>query len=112
VTGAMLVTLQSIPSLLQAALTTLQSAALVSSATAAATALVGAFVAYQAYRGYRRNDSGRMLYLAIGILLLTTVPVVIRQPLVLFELTTRAQAGLVAQTCRVLGLLAVLYSFS
>jgi len=44
-----------------------------STVTATVTALAGAFVAYQGYRGYRRNDSPPMLYLAIGILLLTTV---------------------------------------
>lgn len=34
-------------------------------------AIVGLFVATLAYRGYRRNDSGKMRALAIGISLLT-----------------------------------------
>lgn len=36
------------------------------------TAAVGLFVAVQAYRGFRRNDSPKMRALAIGIALLTT----------------------------------------
>ncbi|QPV65009.1 hypothetical protein I7X12_02495 [Halosimplex litoreum] len=38
------------------------------------TAAVGLFVAYQAYRGYRRNDSRPMLFLGLGIFLVTVVP--------------------------------------
>mgnify|MGYP006279795167 CR=1 FL=1 len=34
-------------------------------------ALFGTLIAYQAYRGYRRNDAPSMLYLAVGLLLLT-----------------------------------------
>ncbi len=29
-------------------------------------ALIGTIIAYQAYRGYRRNDASSMLYLAVG----------------------------------------------
>ena len=38
-----------------------------------ATALSG-LIAYQAYRGYRRNGSRPMLYLAVGFAFITTVP--------------------------------------
>jgi cytochrome bd-type quinol oxidase subunit 1 len=41
------------------------------------TALVGLFVAYQAYRGYRRNDSETMRALSVGILLVAVVPFLI-----------------------------------
>jgi len=41
------------------------------------TAAVGLFVAYQAYRGYRRNDSAPMLFLGLGIFLVTVVPFVV-----------------------------------
>jgi len=34
-------------------------------------ALFGTLIAYQAYRGYRRNGARSMLYLALGLLLLT-----------------------------------------
>jgi len=38
----------------------------------AVTAIVGLFVALLAYRGYRRNETRRMLFLAVGIGLVTT----------------------------------------
>lgn len=41
------------------------------------TAAVGLFVAYQAYRGYRRNESRPMLFLGLGIFLVTVVPFVV-----------------------------------
>ena len=36
--------------------------------------LLGLFIAFQAYRGYRRNRSRRMLFLALGLVLLTVAP--------------------------------------
>ena len=41
----------------------------------------GGFVAYQAYRGYRRNDSRPMLFLAAGIGLMVCLHFGIRYPL-------------------------------
>ncbi|WP_335999447.1 DUF7521 family protein [Halorientalis halophila] len=35
--------------------------------------LVGGYVGYQAYRGFRRHDSRPMQYLSIGLFLLTAV---------------------------------------
>ena len=32
------------------------------------------FIVFHAYRGYRRNESARMLYLASGLCLITVVP--------------------------------------
>ncbi|XGI84052.1 hypothetical protein ACEU6E_02060 [Halorutilales archaeon Cl-col2-1] len=37
--------------------------------------LVGLFVSLQAYRGYRRHGSRSILFIGVGILFLTTVPV-------------------------------------
>ncbi len=45
------------------------------------TAVVGLFVAGLAYRGYRRNDATRMLFLAVGIGLLTAGVLVVAVPL-------------------------------
>lgn len=83
-----------------------------STATATLTALVGAFVAYQGYRGYRRNESQPMLYLAIGIVLLTTVPFLVRQVIGLASVGGPAGGQFAATTLSVAGLLAVLYSFT
>ncbi|WP_435066548.1 DUF7521 family protein [Haloplanus sp. C73] len=38
------------------------------------TIAMGSFVVYQAYRGYRRHDRRQMLFLAVGIGLITVVP--------------------------------------
>lgn len=35
--------------------------------------LLGGYVGYQAYRGYRRNDNRPVLFLGVGIFLVTTV---------------------------------------
>lgn len=83
-----------------------------STVTATVTALVGAFVAYQAYRGYRRNDSQPMLYLAVGILLLTTVPFVVRQSIIVAGVGGPASGEFAARITSIAGLLAVLYSFT
>jgi len=84
----------------------------VTAVTALVTAVVGGFVAYQAYRGYQRNASRAMLYLAVGILLLTTVPFLVKQPLLVLSLATAAEAELTAVACRIAGLFAVLYAFT
>ena len=42
-------------------------------ALALGSTLVGSYVAYQAYRGFRRNESRAMEYLSVGLLLLTGV---------------------------------------
>ncbi|WP_256289398.1 DUF7521 family protein [Halobellus inordinatus] len=41
-------------------------------ALAFASTLLGGYVGYQAYRGYRRHDSRAMQALSLGLLLLTT----------------------------------------
>lgn len=84
--------------------------ALLPTGTAIVTAVVGAFVAYQAFRGYRRNASQVMLYLAIGIVLLTTAPVAVRLALEVLAVLDDAGRALLAQTLRVAGLIAVLYA--
>lgn len=35
---------------------------------------LGLIIVFQAYRGYRRNDSERMLFLAVGLALITIAP--------------------------------------
>lgn len=83
-----------------------------STVTATITAIVGAFVAYQGYRGYRRNDSRPMLFLAIGIALLTTVTFLARLVLQLAGVGGAPGQQSVALIVSVVGLLVVLYSFN
>ncbi|WP_299264849.1 DUF7521 family protein [Halorientalis sp.] len=42
-------------------------------ALSAGSVIVGSYVGYQAYRGFRRHDSRPMQYLSIGLFLLTAV---------------------------------------
>ena len=72
-------------------------------------ALLGTLIAYQAYRGYRRNDVRSMLYLAIGLLLLTALPFVIN--VTAHTITRSVQLTvLLENVSRLLGLTAIMYS--
>ncbi len=39
-----------------------------------ASVVLGLIIGYQAYRGFRRNDSRSMQFLSLGLILLTAVP--------------------------------------
>ncbi|WP_049923556.1 DUF7521 family protein [Halopiger djelfimassiliensis] len=73
-------------------------------------ALLGTVIAYQAYRGYRRNDAQSMLYLSIGLLLLTLCPFVVN--ISVNTLTDTAQIVIVffENVSRLLGLVSIMYS--
>ena len=79
---------------------------------AAATAVAGAFVAYQAYRGYRRNESRPMLYLAIGILLLTAVPVGVDYALVTLTAAADGEVLLAITAAHLAGVVSILYALT
>lgn len=83
------------------------SATLVQFAVVAVGVAVGALVVYQAWRGYRRNDSAPMLFLAVGLLLLGPVHFLLTLPS-LGSLPTAAMQ----QLLDVVGLLVVLYSLT
>lgn len=78
----------------------------------AVTAVVGLFVAYQAYRGYRRNDSRPMLYLAVGVLLLTAVPAGANVVLSAATAATDAEILLVISLAHLVGVVSVLYALT
>jgi hypothetical protein len=78
----------------------------------AVTAAIGLFVAYQAYRGYRRNFSSPMAYLAVGILFVTAVSFVVPQVLVATTGVSDAAAILVMTVLDVVGLSAILYALT
>ena len=69
-------------------------------------------IVFQALRGYRRNGSRPMLFLALGIVLLTIVPIVIT--LIGARLYSARTVGLVvsplSNTIEVLGLASIVYS--
>lgn len=77
----------------------------------ALTALVGLFIAYQAYRGYRRNDSETMRALAIGVVFIAVVPFIVFHPVDTLVGFTDAQALVAGLVSHIIGLLAVYHSF-
>lgn len=81
-------------------------------AFAAVTAVAGLFVAYQAFRGYRRNGSRPMLYLAVGIVLLTAVPVGVNSALTALTAATDAEIVLAVTAAHLAGVLSILYSLT
>lgn len=74
------------------------------------TAALAVVVAYLLVRGYRRNRNRARLYLAVGLVLLTTGPIVIQ--LVLTNATEVSPVGrsLAANASKLVGLGAVLYA--
>lgn len=77
-----------------------------------ASAALGAIVAWTAYRGYVRNDSRPMLFLAVGVAFLTTVPFLVSYTLDIAFTATDAQVLLSITACHLLGLLAIVKSFN
>lgn len=75
--------------------------------TASLTAIVGTFVAYQAYRGYRRNASAQMRALAIGIVFIAVVPYAVVRPAAALASLTDAQTLFASLLSHTVGLVAV-----
>ncbi len=73
-------------------------------------ALVGTIIAYQAYRGYRRNDATSMLYLSVGLLLLTLCPFLANVALTTLTNAANVVTVFVENLCRLAGLLVIMYS--
>lgn len=79
-------------------------------ATAFATAAVGLLVASIAYRGYRRNASRAMYFLAIGIVFITVTPLLASYGIAAILPLPEALTLLFILCGNILGLLAILYS--
>ena len=76
-----------------------------------ASAVLGTVVAWTAYRGYTRNDSQPMLFLAIGVAFLTVVPFVLSHTIDRVTDASDAAVLLVVTACHLLGLIAIVRSF-
>lgn len=79
-------------------------------ATAAATATVGAIVAWLAYQGYRRNQSQAMRFLAVGLVCITVGPFVVTYGLAPVLGVADAATLLGVLLANIVGLMAILYS--
>jgi hypothetical protein len=75
-------------------------------------ALVGLAIAYQAYLGYRRNQSRPMLFLAIGFALSVGLPFVMLIPLLLLSGYPWATAAIsiLSNLATLVGLSCILYA--
>ncbi|WP_255681736.1 hypothetical protein [Natrinema sp. SYSU A 869] len=76
-----------------------------------ASAALGTVVTWTAYRGYARNASQPMLFLAIGVAFLTIVPFVLSHGIDWATDATDATVLLVVTACHLFGLLAIVRSF-
>lgn len=71
--------------------------------------LVGLFISYQAYRGYRRNQSPAMLYLGVGFALISVGTAIEGVLFEVFEIDIFL-AGTVQTVVSGAGMLVILYS--
>ena len=72
--------------------------------------IIGVFIAYQAYRGYRRNDSRPMFFICLGFVLVLAVPFGIFLLYWLIPAAPIAAIIVASQLSQVSGLLAILYA--
>jgi hypothetical protein len=77
---------------------------------AALPALVGLFVSYQAYRGYRRHGSATMGLLAVGIACFTAIPFAVQSLVAPTLAWSDALTLLAVVSTYNLGLVAILWS--
>lgn len=73
-------------------------------------AALGLFIAYLAYRGYRRNDSRPMLYLAIGFGIILGLPIPVVALSLLFPSIPGPAVQAFVQTLEIGGLLCIVYA--
>ena len=69
-------------------------------------------IVYQAYRGYRRHGSRPMLFLALGVVLLTIVPTVVSVVAAYYvsAVTFGLTIAPLIESIRVVGLASIVYS--
>lgn len=80
-------------------------------AIAGLLAVGGIIIGYQGYRGYVRNNNRTLLFLAVGILFLTTVPVVVEGGLRLTNVLGSSYVSIVILFLTIIGLSVILYAF-
>ena len=73
-------------------------------------AILGLFIAYQAFRGYRRNDSRPMLFISLGFVLALGLPFAILLVSFVVPGGYVPVLGLLTQAAELVGLGAILYA--
>ena len=79
-------------------------------ATDVLAALLGIFIAYQAYRGYRRNESRPMLFISIGFVLVLAIPFLLLLLYLAIPMLTETIVVILTETSQVIGLVAIVYA--
>ncbi|GAA0212178.1 DUF7521 family protein [Halobaculum roseum] len=79
-------------------------------ATQVLSVVIGVLIAYQAYRGYRRNDSRPMFYIALGFTLALAVPFCIFLLYGILPGLPVTAVIVTSQLSQVSGLVAILYA--
>lgn len=76
------------------------------------TGIVGFLITYYAYRGWRRNDSRAMFYIALGFALAVGIPFALFVPVALLQLgeSILVAFSVVRNVVTLLGLLSILYA--
>ena len=74
------------------------------------SAVLGIVIAYLAYRGYQRNGSRPMLFIAIGFVLVLAIPFLLFVLFGLFPGLPPTPMIIVMQTAQVAGLASILYA--
>lgn len=73
-------------------------------------AVLGVVIAYLAYRGYRRNDSRPMLFVALGFALALGLPLVLSLLYLVLPVSgIEVEIQVVIQTVEIIGLLCIVY---
>ena len=73
-------------------------------------AALGMFIAYLAYRGYRRNDSRPMLFVSLGFTLALGLPFVVTVLYLVLPITGwQVALQVIIQTVEIAGLLCIIY---
>ncbi|WP_255516802.1 hypothetical protein, partial [Haloferax sp. KTX1] len=80
---------------------------------------MGLFIAYQAYQGYRRNERRQMLFIAVGLALITVISPIISLAISAVALQFRLElivytfySPLVSNTIKIIGIGFIIYSLS
>ena len=73
-------------------------------------AILGLFIAYLAYRGYVRNDSRPMLFIAIGFALILGLPLLLFVPRLVGVQVNAAVLQAIVQTFEIAGLVSIIYA--
>ncbi|MFD1687534.1 DUF7521 family protein [Halobellus litoreus] len=72
--------------------------------------VLGLFIAYLAFRGYQRNDSRPMLFIALGFSILLGLPAVVFLISLVLPSVSEPTVQILTQTLEIIGLILIIYA--